>query len=494
MATHEAKDNIEHLLTKFWETEVVPEMKSEVTVKQNSCEAEFQRSVQLIDNKFQVSLPLAQPMDQLNLGNTFPIAFKTLNCIEKRFKKDQKLHERYKEFINKYIELGHAKVLPLTNSNKQQLYFMQHLPVIREDRKTNKVRVVFNGNTKAGKEYNSLNDVLLNGPKVQKDLFDILISFRVHKYVMMADIQNMYRAIRIDPKFHHLQNILWHNNNNELIIIQLQTVTYGQKSSSFLATRCLEELAVRYEAELPKAAEVIRTAMYVDDALFGADSIKDALEVRDQFTNLLSHADFHLHKWAANDPKLLTGISPESCYADDHQLSMKTDLKALGMVFNPNQDVFKINYPNKEIQHWDKRSILSFIGSFFDPLGLAGPIVVRAKQFLQDLWRQNLDWTSPIPEEFLSKWIKFHKEILEMPTIQIQRHVMPTKDQVEIIGFCDASSKSYGACIYVRTFQNGKATMNLLCSKSKIAPMKNELTIPKLELNAAVLLAKLLIR
>ncbi|XP_061705526.1 uncharacterized protein LOC133516552 isoform X1 [Cydia pomonella] len=231
--------------------------------------------------------------------------------------------------------------------------------------------------------------------------------------------------------------------------------------------------------------------MYVDDALFGADSIKDALEVRDQFTNLLSHADFHLHKWAANDPKLLTGISPESCYADDHQLSMKTDLKALGMVFNPNQDVFKINYPNKEIQHWDKRSILSFIGSFFDPLGLAGPIVVRAKQFLQDLWRQNLDWTSPIPEEFLSKWIKFHKEILEMPTIQIQRHVMPTKDQVEIIGFCDASSKSYGACIYVRTFQNGKATMNLLCSKSKIAPMKNELTIPKLELNAAVLLAKL---
>lgn len=83
----------------------------------------------------------------------------------------------------------------------------------------------------------------MNGPKTQKDLFDILLLFRSYEYVLLADIRHMYRAIQIDYPYRHLQNILWKNDNNKTIILELQTVTYGLKSSSFLATRCLQELA-----------------------------------------------------------------------------------------------------------------------------------------------------------------------------------------------------------------------------------------------------------
>lgn len=69
---------------------------------------------------------------------------------------------------------------------------------------------------------------------------------------------------------------------------------------------------------------------------------------------------------------------------------------------------------------------------------------------------------------------------------------MPYKDTIELHGFSDASERAYGACIYVRTVSNnGEASCNLMCSKSRVAPLKPT-TIPRLELCAALLLAQLM--
>jgi hypothetical protein len=62
---------------------------------------------------------------------------------------------------------------------------------------------------------------------------------------------------------------------------------------------------------------------------------------------------------------------------------------------------------------------------------------------------------------------------------------------IELHGFCDASQAGYGACLYVRSIdKEGKFFVNLLCAKSRVAPLK-PLTIPKLELCGALMLAKL---
>jgi hypothetical protein len=72
---------------------------------------------------------------------------------------------------------------------------------------------------------------------------------------------------------------------------------------------------------------------------------------------------------------------------------------------------------------------------------------------------------------------------------------MATKNSdkiVELHGFCDASNEAYAAVVYIKVIdENDKVKVNLLTSKTRVAPVK-QLSIPKLELCGALLLAKLL--
>lgn len=65
------------------------------------------------------------------------------------------------------------------------------------------------------------------------------------------------------------------------------------------------------------------------------------------------------------------------------------------------------------------------------------------------------------------------------------------EDQFDLFGFSDASEKAIGACIYVTSGdQNNVLQSHLLCTKSRVAPLK-VLTISRLELEAALLLSQL---
>ncbi|XP_044315306.1 uncharacterized protein LOC123037686 [Drosophila rhopaloa] len=70
------------------------------------------------------------------------------------------------------------------------------------------------------------------------------------------------------------------------------------------------------------------------------------------------------------------------------------------------------------------------------------------------------------------------------------RWSLSSPTDLEIHGFCDASIEAYGACIYVVSRGTG-AGSHLLCSKSRVAPLKT-VTVPKLELSGAELLARLM--
>ncbi|XP_055910789.1 uncharacterized protein LOC129945154 [Eupeodes corollae] len=139
--------------------------------------------------------------------------------------------------------------------------------------------------------------------------------------------------------------------------------------------------------------------------------------------------------------------------------------------------------------------MLSIIAKLFDPLGWISPCNITAKLMMQRLWELRCDWDDPIPAALKKDWDAFLRELHLIERLRIPRWIQLSKTNkaIELHGFCDASMKAYGAAVYVRVLDSkDKIHVNLLLSKNKVAPNQRTITLPRLELCGAVVLAELL--
>ena len=68
--------------------------------------------------------------------------------------------------------------------------YLPHFLVIREDRETTKVRIVFD--SAARRNGVSLNDAMFTGPKLQRDVLEILLRFILGPVALEAEIKEMF--------------------------------------------------------------------------------------------------------------------------------------------------------------------------------------------------------------------------------------------------------------------------------------------------------------
>ncbi|GBN43942.1 hypothetical protein AVEN_268195-1 [Araneus ventricosus] len=108
------------------------------------------------------------------------------------------------------------------------------------------------------------------------------------------------------------------------------------------------------------------------------------------------------------------------------------------------------------------------------------------------LWLQKLNWNDPVPPNDLNDWLKFLKDLPAVNKLEIPRCAIITNPvAIDLHCFCDASDKAYGAVLYLCSKnESGEVQTNILCSKSRVCPIKAT-TTPRLELSAALLLARL---
>ena len=97
---------------------------------------------------------------------------------------DATLYSRYNDVIQDYLQQGICEDVPEDVSAAEQpeavKYYMPHHAVLREDKVTTKLRVVFDASShKEGCP--SLNDCLLTGPNLNPNLLDVIIKFRLHE-------------------------------------------------------------------------------------------------------------------------------------------------------------------------------------------------------------------------------------------------------------------------------------------------------------------------
>ena len=75
--------------------------------------------------------------------------------------------------------------------------------------------------------------------------------------------------------------------SGEVTDFRMTRLTFGVKSSPYMATQVLRQLADDHQLEFPRAAQLISTDFYVDDCLSGANSVKEAVSLRVELNSLL---------------------------------------------------------------------------------------------------------------------------------------------------------------------------------------------------------------
>lgn len=473
--SQEIRDSLE----KFWLIDDLPPKKT-YSPDEQLCEQHFiDNFTRLPSGRFSVQMPLKEEPERA-LGESFYIAKKCFENLEKKFVKHPNLKQKYREFLTEYADLGHlSKIARLSFG-----YYMPHHAVVRENRETTKVRVVFNGSckTSSGK---SFNDIQRIGPVVQSDLMSLLLRFRQYKYILVADIEKMYRQIEIDPSQRHLQLILWRNERDQALdVLQLNTVTYGTASAPFLSTRCLLQLA--QECPDKVIANVIQNDFYVDDLNTGADTVDELKHIASGVVQVLNSACLPLRKIRTNCSELF-----ENEEGTSNSLDICKESTVLGLNYSPTADTLQFSKNLEVSSLCTKRSIISTTCKIFDPLGLICPCVIVAKILLQQLWNAKLGWDEPVPENFIKNWSKLLKEFSVLSQISIPRCVLShVYSSIDLHCFVDASQQAYAACVYLRSENGDVITVNLLCAKARVAPIKPT-TIPRLELLGALLGARL---
>lgn len=483
---------LSEVLQRFWATEEPPTA-PRTSPLDEECETFYQcNTVRLPSGRFMTRLPFLSTRPPL--GSSRDLAEKRMMAMERRMKRDSNFRRKYVEFMREYLALGHMSVSRV-DWRREEHYVLPHHAVLKTP--DSKIRVVFDGSAATSNGV-SLNQCLHAGPKLTRDIADILTDFRRHQVVFVTDVRMMFRQTEIHADDRRFQLILWRESPEEpMITYELNTNTYGLKPSPYVAMRTLRELADQERLRFPRAAAVIDRDVYVDDICTGTDSIEQALILRDELVALMASGGYELRKWLSNCPEVLAGLPAE--HQQDPHLFEDSDnphaLAILGVQYRPTQDVFTYNCEAELLSKtWTKRSVLSTIARTFDPNGWISPVTFMAKFFMQKLWLAQLGWDEQLTDELLHEWTAFVTTLPHIKEIEIPRKLLPQAGaRVTLHGFCDASEKGYAAAVYLRTGETaGEGVVRLVMAKSKVAPVRTRWTIPKMELAGAALLTRLL--
>lgn len=484
---------LEEKISKFWEIEEI-NPKNLFSREEQYCEDYFQTTTTRdSDGRFIVSTPFKRSIE--NLGNSRDIALSRFYSLERKLDKIADLKSEYSKFMTEFENLGYMTAIqdskPKISFNS---YYLPHHAVLRNDSVTTKCRVVFNASQKTDSGL-SLNDVQFTGPILQNDIFSILLRFRKYRYVICADISKMYCQIKVKESDCEYQKLFWRNTTSEeLKCYRINRVVFGFTSAPFLAIRCLLQIANENTKRFPMASQIIKNDFFVDDLLTGADTKHEILKIQNEVSKILSDSGFPLRKWLCNDFEILNNFQVSNdLEVGILKISEGEANKTLGIYWNSNSDLIQYSISNFSTHKpITKRLVLSKICQIYDPLGLLQPVIIVAKLFMQELCKLQISWDDDLPQNLRADWLRFKNELTEINNFKIPRQAMISEYiSIELHGFCDSSERAYGGCFYIRCqIAENEYISNLLCAKSRVAPIK-KVNLPRLELCSAVTLAHL---
>jgi hypothetical protein len=410
------------------------------------------------------------------LSDNFSMAFSRLNSLWGKLRASPELLSDYQRIIGEQIKLG---IIEPAERTGQPEHFLPHQPVLGT-----KTRVVHDASSHS-KGSPSLNDCLLPGPNLLPDLASILIRFRCSPFPVLSDVEKAFLMIGLHSDDREFAKFLWLKNptlpptvRGNLLIFRFRRIAFGVVSSPFILLATLKHHLLAEGQELGPSIE---KNLYMDNVLLDCASADEAREMAAKAQNVFAQAKMRLCSFVALDQAALSSIPEPDRLQEDCP-------KMLGLKWELKTDSLRLDLPKVDAEKGrpTRRGILGKVASFFDPLGLGSPLIVKAKVYFQSLWGTAKKWDELLDEPEAIKW---HHIILDWigGFITVPR-LTPIRGAalVQLHIFSDSGLEAFATAVYLRSETIEKVHVNLVYAKSRLRPRKmpigDGLTIPKLEL------------
>ena len=511
---------IKQTLLEFWKHEtsgIDGENRKPQALAGQSTEEPF--DITFNGQRYQVSLPWK--VDVSNLNDDYNLAFKRLKSLHCRLKQNPELFSEYDNIFKDQLANGVIEHVPTTEEDKGTPHFLSHHGVVRRDRETTKLRVVFDGSAKSSKDDLSLNECLELGDNYMPPLFDTLLRFRLHCIAITADIEKTFLQIEIKESDRNALRFLWFDDIRKpypkVIQFKYCRLVFGLRPSPSILGATIKKHILKFADDCPEVVKIL-TRLYADDLSCSTNSIETALEIFHKSRDILSQGGFNLRKFRTNDKALLQLIERTNTSTMNPSYAMKEvmqdDLSYAQHTIGPtqkdnNSKVLGVNWDNENDELFfelsqivelakmlkpTKRSLLKLAVKIFDPLGCLSVYAINLKALFQELCVEKWGWDEELTGEQRKKYDHFVSEISRVDGIHMPRCLFDKGKKVskfELHGFSDASEMAYASIVYLRVvYETGEVSIKFVAPKAKVCPITKQ-SIPRLELLGAQLLAKL---
>ena len=259
-----------------------------------------------------------------------------------------------------------------------------------------------------------------------------------------------------------------------------------------MARIALRNTADEAREDFPEAAQVLKDNTYMDDICDSFSTEEEARELTKCIDSVLEKGGFKVKGWLSNKA---TSNTDQEKRKETAILQGVNEEMVLGVVWNSHKDMFTLKLKPELLlsQQPAMLSNLSQVARIYDPIGFASAFLIRAKIGLQELWEKGVGWDEKLPSVTQEKWTNLFKEMMSLNGINLERCLTApyAVGRPVLCVFSDASEDAFGSCAYARwQLSSGEYDVRFIAAKSRVAPLKR-LTIPRLELQGAVLASRL---
>ena len=502
-ATTDFDRRISEQLDKLYNTEFHDSLIEETALSIDDAEAEkiMVDSAKRVNGHYEISLPFRHGAPSLK--NNLEIARKRLDSLKRKLERDENLKKSYFNVLKQYEREGASRMIAKSVDDLDQDVMCWYLPHhgVWTEKKPGEPRVVFDCAAKF--QGDSLNDQLYKGPENTSSLVGVLLRFRVGRTAVVGDIKRMFHQVCVPEDERSVLRYLWWTDldfDKDPSIFEMMVHIFGATSSPSVCCYALRRTADDNKDKYSATAQnAVKTNFYVDDFVASFDDETKATDVCHEVVNLVGEGGFKLTKWNANSRRVIESFPPEERAPAVKDLDLMSgnlpDGKILGIQWDLEMDLLRMTVRRQEFPS-TRRGVLSSIAVVYDPLGIACPFLLPGREIHQELCRRNVSWDEVLPSDLSERWESWlqslYSLVCEIPRCFLPKFRFETV-KCELHNFSDASeTHGYGTVSYLRLVDEDR---NVHCSfvygKSRVRPLRQGVTVPKMELTAATVLVSI---